>query len=55
MAWTHTLSRYAEALDAALLTRRAEVVASVLEELAMREGLGAALGAFQFKCSFSFE
>ncbi len=36
--------RYSEALDAALLTRRPEVVASVMEELASRQGLTAALG-----------
>ena len=35
--------KYADALDAALRTARADVVASVLEELAMRSGLGAAL------------
>jgi len=36
--------RYGDALDAALATRRPEVVASVLEELAARGGLRAALG-----------
>jgi U3 small nucleolar RNA-associated protein 15 len=36
--------RYGEALDAALATRRPEVVAAVVEELAARGGLGAALG-----------
>lgn len=46
--------RYGEALDAALLTRRPEVVASVLEELAMREGLGAALGALLTTCTSLF-
>ena len=36
--------RYKDALDAALVTKRAEVVASVVEELAARAGLNAALG-----------
>ena len=35
---------YRDALDTALATRRPEVVASVLEELAQRRGLSAALG-----------
>ncbi|EFJ42814.1 hypothetical protein VOLCADRAFT_66565 [Volvox carteri f. nagariensis] len=36
--------RYRDALDSALSTRQPEVVASLLEELAARGGLGAALG-----------
>lgn len=38
------LSRYGEALDAALGTRDPSVVASVLEELTIRGGLNSALG-----------
>ncbi len=38
------ICRYRDALDAALATKRPDAVASVLEELAARGGLGAALG-----------
>jgi len=36
--------RYRAALDAALATEQVEIVANLLEELAARSGLGAALG-----------
>ena len=39
-----TLCRYRAALDAALATEQVEIVANLLEELAARSGLGAALG-----------
>ena len=38
------LCRYRAALDAALATEQVEIVANLLEELAARSGLGAALG-----------
>lgn len=38
------LCRYQAALDAALATEQVEIVANLLEELAARSGLGAALG-----------
>ena len=38
------LGRYREALNAALDTQEAAVVASLIEELAARSGLNAALG-----------
>ncbi len=40
--------RYRAALDAALATEQVEVVANLLEELAARSGLSAALGAAPF-------
>lgn len=40
-----TVCRYRAALDAALATEQVELVANLLEELAARSGLGAALGA----------
>jgi len=39
--------RYRAALDAAVATEQVEVVANLLEELAARSGLSAALGAIQ--------
>lgn len=41
--------RYRAALDAALATEQVEIVANLLEELAARSGLSAALGAAYFK------
>ena len=38
------MCRYRAALDAALATEQVEIVANLLEELAARSGLGAALG-----------
>ncbi len=38
------MCRYRAALDAALATEQVEIVANLLEELASRSGLGAALG-----------
>ena len=44
------LCRYRAALDAALATEQVETVANLLEELAARSGLNAALGIVLLLC-----